>query len=392
MDKKVSIIMPTYNDSKSICESLDTIINQTYENWELIIVDDGSTDQTKEIIHEYKEKNDKKNRITYIYQDNQDQLNAIINGINYINGDYVYIAHSDDLLNGSDMLEKCVKYMNNHKDLDAIISDLVIIDENGTIQGKQKTRKYINKEYILPLLGLWLGRNIYVDFAFYKKEVFVNNVKHSYLTWNIPFWLDLNSSNKILKIKKVNFPLLKYRISPSNYINNDIGKLNVINGELRTLTSIICSYNIICYKFQYYIFRFLNKLKIRYIPIYTKNTQNNPGKVVNFVLEKRFKNTYKNNIFLKSLSDFFNNIQNRTIKVDSNLLKQPFLYFGKDMRKFNNDLLNNNLDPIYIYIFNEMQKGFSEILVDTNQNKDKLEVITKFLCIYPFIKIIVEGD
>ena len=62
------------------------------------------------------------------------------------------------------------------------------------------------------------------------------------------------------------------------------------------------------------------------------------------------------------------------------------------MRKFNNDLLNNTLEPIYKFLFKEMQKGFSEIIVDNEQDKNKLEIITKFLCIYPFIKIIIKGD
>ena len=389
-NKKVSIIMPTYNDEKTICESLDTIINQTYKNFEIIIIDDGSTDSTKKVIENYKKENDKENKIIYIYQSNQDQLNAILNGLNYINGDYIYILHSDDLLNGNNILEKCVQYMNNNN-LDAIISDLLIINEEGIIQRIQKTQKYINREYALPLLGLWLGRNIYVDFAFYEKDVFINKVKETYLNWNIPFWLDLNNKNKILKIKKVNFPFIKYRISPSNYINSEIGKLNVINGELRTLTSIICNYNIPFYKFQYYTFRFLNKFKIKYIPFYTKKSQTNPGKIIKFVLQKRFKNNYKNNIFLNSLYCFFNNIQNRTITINNNLLFNTFLYLGKDMRKFNNDLLKNNLDPIYTFLFAEMQKGFSKIIVENEENKNKLIIITKFLCIYPFIKIYTKG-
>jgi len=392
MNKKVSIIMPTYNDEKSICDTLDTIMRQTYENYEIIIVDDGSTDSTKKVIGEYKKEIDTNNKITYVYQENKDQLNAIITALDYIHGDYVYILHSDDLLNGNDMLEKCIAYMNNNNELDAIIADLIVIDENSVTIGKQKTRKYVNKEYILPLQALWLGRNIYVDFSFCKAEIFKDKVRNSYLNWNVPFWLDLENENKILKIKKVDFPFLKYRVGPSNYINNEVGKLNVINGELRTLTSILCSYNIIAYRLQYYIFRILNKLKIGYVPIFTKKQQKKTGKVVKFVLEKRFKNTYKNNVFLKSLCDFFNSKNIRSITVNSELLKDVVIYFGKDMRKFNNNLLDNKLDPIYYFLFEEMQKGFSEILVDNQSTKDKLIIITKFLCIYPFIKITIKGD
>ena len=53
---KISIIMPTYNDKDSIVETFDSVINQTYTNWELIIIDDGSTDNTEEVIKNYIEK------------------------------------------------------------------------------------------------------------------------------------------------------------------------------------------------------------------------------------------------------------------------------------------------------------------------------------------------
>ena len=50
---KFTIIMPTYNDADSIIETLDSVLKQTYQNWELLISDDGSTDNTKELIKNY---------------------------------------------------------------------------------------------------------------------------------------------------------------------------------------------------------------------------------------------------------------------------------------------------------------------------------------------------
>ena len=58
---KVSIITPSYNDAKSIIKTLDSVLNQTYKNIEHIIVDDGSTDNTKAVIESYKENNDMEN-------------------------------------------------------------------------------------------------------------------------------------------------------------------------------------------------------------------------------------------------------------------------------------------------------------------------------------------
>ena len=68
--KKVSILMPTYNDADTICETLDSICSQNYNNWELIIIDDGSSDNTKEVINTYIEKNNLNKKIKYVFQEN----------------------------------------------------------------------------------------------------------------------------------------------------------------------------------------------------------------------------------------------------------------------------------------------------------------------------------
>ena len=115
MKNKISVLMPTYNDGDSIIETLDSLINQTYKNWQLIIIDDGSTDDTKEVINNYKKEKDKDNKIKYVYEDNADQLNAILNGINYLDGDYVAILHSDDLLPSVDYFEKAINEFKKDK-------------------------------------------------------------------------------------------------------------------------------------------------------------------------------------------------------------------------------------------------------------------------------------
>ena len=88
-----SIILPTYNRSKTIDKTIESVINQTYKHWELIIIDDGSTDNTKEIITNYKT-NDK--RIKYLYQQNKERSAARNNGIVNANGDYICFIDSDD--------------------------------------------------------------------------------------------------------------------------------------------------------------------------------------------------------------------------------------------------------------------------------------------------------
>ena len=388
---KVNILMPSYNDGESIIETLNSLLMQTYKNWELFIMDDGSTDNTKEIILNYKVKYDCKNKINYFYQKNQDQLNAVNNLIKYITGDYIFILHSDDLLASANVLEKSVNYMEQKKDIDAIIGDLLIIDKDSQIVGKQKVKKYKKNNSVLALQELWLGRNLFVDVAFYRKDIFINKVRESYLINNIPFWIDITGKNlKMLNVEKVNYELIKYRVFENNYINNEIGKLNVINGEIRTVITIMKEYNIYLYRFQYLIFRLLNKFKIKYIPFYCRKEQKHKERIIKFIIKKRFKKDYKNNLFLNSIIEFYKNDKNRIYEIDDKVNKE-FIYDGKDMRQFNKDILNDDISNFYKEFLNNMRIGFNKILV-SEDNYDKVVKVCKFMCIYPFVNIIKKEE
>src|SRR5699024_11627025 len=119
----------------------------------------------------------------------------------------------------------------------------------------------------------------------------------------------------MLVIKIVFFQILKYILHSGNYINNEIGKLNVINGELRTVTRLMEFYNIPMYKIQFYIYRIFNKLKLasNFSPLYFNREENNKGSIVEFVIQKRFENEYFKNVYLNWLVEFYKS--NRNIKI-----------------------------------------------------------------------------
>jgi glycosyltransferase involved in cell wall biosynthesis len=93
MNPKVSIIVPVYNCEKYISECLNSILNQTYSNIEIVIVNDGSTDRSEEIINEIK---DKDARLTYYYQENGGPSDARNHGIDRSTGEYIAFIDSDD--------------------------------------------------------------------------------------------------------------------------------------------------------------------------------------------------------------------------------------------------------------------------------------------------------
>lgn len=389
---KISIIMPTYNDADTIIETIESVRSQSYENWQLIIMNDGSDDNVEDVINSYISDNIKhKDQIKYYYQENQDQLNAISNSIKYISGDYVYILHSDDLMPDNDFLHNLVNEASQNPNTDVFIGDLETIDENSKHSGFLKVAKYTKSKKVLPILMLWLGRNLYVDVIFAKKEVFVGNIYNHYLTWNMPFWVDFSDKASMLNVKNVDFTMLKYRVHGGNYINNNLGKLNVINGELRTITRLMQFYEIPAYKLQFYIYRIFNKLKLSSVfsPIYFNKEQKNKGNIIKFVIEKRFDNDYVTNTFLNGLVEFYKKENKRAIYIES-ISKQEHIYKGKDMRLFNKNLLNDSLSETYKLLLDEMKYGFNEIVVSDLKDKEKLIDIAKFLCIYPYVKISVK--
>jgi glycosyltransferase involved in cell wall biosynthesis len=98
MSTKVSIIIPTYNREELLPIAIDSVINQTFLNWELLIIDDGSTDGTEEVARPYCNKD---KRIFYFYKENGGQGSARNFGIKKSTGQYVLCLDSDDiLLNG----------------------------------------------------------------------------------------------------------------------------------------------------------------------------------------------------------------------------------------------------------------------------------------------------
>jgi glycosyltransferase involved in cell wall biosynthesis len=93
-----SVILPTYNREKFLPKAIESVINQSHENWELIIVDDGSTDNTQKLVLEYQKI---QKRIKYIYQKNTERSAARNNGIKKAKSDWICFLDSDDLYHES---------------------------------------------------------------------------------------------------------------------------------------------------------------------------------------------------------------------------------------------------------------------------------------------------
>ena len=144
----VSIILPTYNRERWIEASVRSALNQTYKNIELIVVDDGSTDDTKNILSNIDDP-----RLHYIYQPNRGRSNARNHALLWAKGYYVSFLDSDDLYL-PDKIACQVDYLRKNPGTGMVYTSAHCIGENG---------EGINYEYIADRSGL-----IYRYIAFFK--------------------------------------------------------------------------------------------------------------------------------------------------------------------------------------------------------------------------------
>lgn len=130
----VSVIIPTYNRSVLLGEAIESIINQTYRPIECIIVDDGSSDNTKEVVEKFIEKNDYSFVIKYIPQKNAGAQVARNTGTAAASGAFIQYLDSDDILYRG-KIQHQVNYLLQHKDCDGVFGDWQVgsVGENETI-------------------------------------------------------------------------------------------------------------------------------------------------------------------------------------------------------------------------------------------------------------------
>ena len=133
---KYSFIVPVYNTEKYLKKCLDSLVNQTYDDFEIIIVNDGSTDNSKSIIDEYKKKN---KNIVVINQENQGLSMARNNGVKKASGDYIIFVDSDDYVE-----EKLLEEINKNIKKEDVLRFQVIEENKESIKWEEKAFDNLN--------------------------------------------------------------------------------------------------------------------------------------------------------------------------------------------------------------------------------------------------------
>ena len=143
---KVSVIIPTYNRARIVGEAIDSVLFQRYDDSELIVVDDGSTDGTEELVASYLP------RLTYLYQEHQGVSAARNRGIASARGEYLSFLDSDDLWL-RDKLSSQIHFMESHPECLICYTDEIWIRKGVRVNPMKKHRKYSGMifEQCLPL-------------------------------------------------------------------------------------------------------------------------------------------------------------------------------------------------------------------------------------------------
>lgn len=230
----ISVIIPTYNRAKLLKRSIVSVLNQTYKNIEVIVVDDGSTDDTKEMIRKLNDK-----RIIYVFQNNSGACAARNNGIEHSNGEYISFQDSDDYWYPDKLISQYNNMCLHQSDIDICYMQLHHLNSNE--------EKIPNKIYN----NIFYGNYISTQMILAKKDVF----KHIRFDKNLPRFQDWDIAIQFLIIYRYRLSITKKSLvlqyESANSISSNSSK------ALKAYTIIERKYNTYLSSHKYVYSRFL---------------------------------------------------------------------------------------------------------------------------------------
>ncbi|NNV07975.1 glycosyltransferase [Geobacillus sp. MMMUD3] len=207
----VSVVMPVYNALPWINESINSILNQTFENFELIIIDDGSVDGTREFL-----KNINDSRIVrYFFSENRGIVSALNKGISLAKGKYIARMDSDDI-SSPIRLEQQVEFLEENPSCHLVATNIESFTHESTIPKEELERyqKWYNNAHTHEeiCLTLPIGNCLCHPSVMFRKDSFykIGGYKSEFkLAEDYEFFIRMSKYGRLFKIRK---PLLKYRI------------------------------------------------------------------------------------------------------------------------------------------------------------------------------------
>lgn len=385
---KISVLIPAYNSAKTIVEALESIKNQTYQNWEIILINDGSQDETEEILRRYL--GNTKLSLKYTKQTHHNYFKAIRHGLKYASGEIIFVLDADKILFNQNVFYRAVSTILGEK-CDGMFVGIRAMYQRLKDGKFHLVRPYYRNEVSLIKTALGLGTNIYTNYAFWRREIFETSVYENYLINGMPVWY--NAENNLgLRVVNGNFVGLKYRVSKKVNLGDNSLKQNnsktlfELSTNLRTLHHIVSRINVPAYSTQATLYNLINRLHIASLyPSIFKQGQTSLKEITPLVV-KNIKDSELDNVYLKTIVDFSNNFDpQKTAKIV--IPKGTKIYWGTEIDEFSNKLSKNMLDQFYYDLMKIISQGTTIYKIKKDDQK-KLEQILDFFTIRDYVRII----
>ncbi len=263
MENKISVIIPTYNTEQYIKECIDSILNQTYQNFEIIVINDGSTDNTLEVLNGIKDE-----RIRVINIENSGQGVARNLALKEAAGDYIAFIDSDDFIEPVTFEVALNRILKDG-------SDLVYFDWKYYYQKTEKYayvskeeffhKKVLEQDECKELLKI---QHYFTVNKLYKKSFLLeNNIKYGerYIYEDVPFWVRVCMNAK--KVSLIQSPLYSVRTNETSTTKSNLNTDRHVNGFIKAFDE-----SIVEIKDEKHIYYFLNYMLNKFWLYYNKRT------------------------------------------------------------------------------------------------------------------------
>lgn len=213
---RVSIIIPTYNHAQYVVDAIQSVLNQVYDNYEIIVIDDGSQDKTRQVVAQFG------NQVRYIWQENQGLSAARNTGIQAANGEFIALLDADDMYEPT-FLSKLISELEANPDGDAVYCGYQFVDASNN------PLPHIEKRLVPPdqLYDVLLNGNFMVPECMlvrqrcYTEGQLFDEALRACEDWDM--WLWISKQYKVLAIPDV---LTRHRILPASMSSDPVRMLN----------------------------------------------------------------------------------------------------------------------------------------------------------------------
>ncbi len=254
---KVSILMPVYNAEQYLSQALDSIVSQSFEDWELILINDGSTDRSESIIMDYDDE-----RIFYIKNPvNLKLIKTLNKGIDYCGGQYIARMDADDICH-PDRLKRQVEFLDSHPQVLMCGTAAAVIDNSGKKTGN--IHNLTSDDYLqinLMFSPSFIHPSMMIRTEVLKQNKYDEAYKH---VEDYDLWCRIA---KLGKVANIDDELLRYRWHDSNVsvLNSEVQrelKDELIKRELCRLDLTPTELELYCHKVTFQLYALGNKLDV----------------------------------------------------------------------------------------------------------------------------------